>query len=154
MSSSVDPQEAARQLAGLETFRAEIARRAVAPWWYHPSIGVLVGSMIAMLAAPLLWRLVHLAFVFGGAFLLARVSQRRTGVKFNEWRRGPTRWVSAGVAASVLSVGLACVAIVLFFDGHPLVYLVGSLIAALIVSAAGPLTETVFRRQSAEDGRS
>lgn len=145
MTTAVDPAEAARQLADLEQSRAELARRIVAPWWYHPALGLVTASMIAMLAAPLVWRLVHLAFVFGACWLLMRAYKRRTGVWVHGWRAGRTRWVSAGLAAVVLAVGLASVGLWLA-TGEVLIHFVAAGLVAVLVTAAGPLWEAAFRR--------
>lgn len=152
MTTTVDPAEAARQLAALEQYNADLARRVVAPWWYHPALGLVTGSMIAMLAAPLVWRLVHLAFVFGASWLLIQGYKRRTGVWVHGWRAGRTRWVSAGLAALVLTVGLVSVGLWLA-TGETLIHLVSAGVVALAVTAAGPLWEAAFRRDLEQGGR-
>ena len=35
-------------LAEVEAARAELARRAVAPLWYHPALGLLTGGLVAV----------------------------------------------------------------------------------------------------------
>lgn len=152
MPPSVDPAEAARQLADLDASNAEMARRAVAPWWYHPALGLLVGGMIATMAAPLVWRSAYLVVFFPCLLLLMHAYRRRTGVWVNGWRAGRTRFVSGVLAVSVFLIGLASFGLAQLYD-QPFAYLAGGVLTAVVATAAGPLWEVAFRRDLAQGER-
>jgi hypothetical protein len=48
--SPMDPSTAAAQLAELRTDRAQLADRAVPPWWYDPCLGLVVFVLVSAIA--------------------------------------------------------------------------------------------------------
>ena len=48
-----DGQGPAEALAAVRAARADLARRAKAPLWYHPVLGLLTGGLIAVQVFPL-----------------------------------------------------------------------------------------------------
>lgn len=152
MSPSVDPEEAARQLAGLQRSNVEMARRAVAPWWYHPALGGLAGGLIAVQAAPTGFRAAYFALFAVGLILLVQAYRKKTGVWVSGWRAGRTRWVTAVLAALTLGVSLAAIYAAREW-GQPGAYLIGGALLAVAFTIAGPLWEVAFRRDLADGGR-
>lgn len=151
MSPALDPQEAARQLAGLDLSNAELARRAVAPWWYHPALGVLIGGLLAVQAAPLVYRALYFAVYGLGLVLLVHVYRKRTGLWVSGYRAGRTRLVALAAVVVSLAVAGASAFVALTRD-LPAAFVVGGVVVAVVVTAMGPLWEIAFRRDLA-DGR-
>ncbi|MEH0197735.1 hypothetical protein V7S57_21195 [Caulobacter sp. CCNWLY153] len=150
-TSSIDPAEAARMLAEVEAANADLARRARAPIWYHPALGLLTGGLVAVQgqAVPLMLG-AYLVFVVG-LLLLVRAYKRRTGLWINGYRAGRTRWVSVVLAVlTALSVlGSAWLTREHGLAAGPLV--VGAVIA-VIVTIGGFVWEAAFRRDLRDGG--
>ncbi|PLR28019.1 hypothetical protein SGCZBJ_06655 [Caulobacter zeae] len=150
-TSSIDPAEAARMLAEVEAANADLARRARAPIWYHPALGLLAGGLVAVQGQAVLLMLgAYLVFVVG-LLLLVRAYKRRTGLWINGYRAGRTRWVSVVLAVlTALSVlGSAWLTREHGLAAGPLV--VGATIA-VIVTIGGFVWEAAFRRDLRDGG--
>ncbi|NGM49336.1 hypothetical protein G5B46_06935 [Caulobacter sp. 602-2] len=142
---SIDPAEAARMLAKVEAVSTDLARRARAPIWYHPALGLLMGGLVAVQGQsfPVLIGY-YLIFLLGLA-LLVRAYKRHTGMWVSGYRAGRTRWVAVGLAvltalSLLLSAWLA--------REHALVaapFVIGAL-AAGVVTIGGFVWEAAFRR--------
>lgn len=152
MPPSLDPAEAAQQLAGLQQTNAEMARRAVAPRWYHPALGGLAGMLIASNALSSGFRAAAFLLFFAGLVLLVQAYRRHTGLWVSGWRAGRTRWVSGTLGAVMLLVSLGSMVVAREHD-FPAAYLIGGGIVAAACTIAGPLWETAFRRDLADGAR-
>jgi hypothetical protein len=109
-TEQLDPEAA---LAAIADQRREAAERLVTPWWYHPALGLLVGTMVATQAAPTAVRLAVLAGFFVGLAALVRAYQRLTGLWVSGYRRGPAGRRTLALAG----VYLACVLVAIVAGG-------------------------------------
>lgn len=107
MNGSQD--DAARMLAEIQAANSELARRAVAPAWYHPALGLLLGGIIAVQGAPLAMVFGYYLLVGLGCWLLVGAYRRHTGMWVNGYRRGRTRWVAVGLAVLFTAIMLGSV---------------------------------------------
>jgi hypothetical protein len=96
-------------MASIGDARARLARRVVAPAWYHPAFGLLAGGAIAEAEARS-WLIVawSLAAYTVGCGVLSWLNQRRVGLTMRYWD-SRTRAVFAGQAlALAVLVAAAC----------------------------------------------
>jgi hypothetical protein len=103
---TISRDDAARMLAEVQAANAELARRAVAPVWYHPALGLLAGGMVVALNAPAPWAMAYNVVFLVGCGLLVLAYRRKTGLWINGYRKGRTRWIAVG-----LGVGFAALAL-------------------------------------------
>lgn len=148
---SIDPAEAARILAEVEAANADLARRARAPVWYHPALGLLLGGLVAVQGQSILLIIgFYLVFVIGLA-LLVRAYKRHTGMWVSGYRAGRTRWVAVGLAVlTALSIPLSAWLV----REHALVaapFIIGA-VAAGVVTIGGFVWEAAFRRDLRDGG--
>ncbi|MDG2528118.1 hypothetical protein [Caulobacter endophyticus] len=142
---SIDPAEAVHMLAKVKAVSTDLARRARAPIWYHPALGLLMGGLVAVQgqAFPLMIGY-YLAFLLGLA-LLVRAYKRHTGMWVSGYRAGRTRWVAVGLAVlTALSILLSA----WLARDHALAaapFVIGA-IAASAVTIGGFVWEAAFRR--------
>jgi hypothetical protein len=109
---SMDPADAAAQLAALRRNREELADRVVPPWWYDPALGVVVFVILSSISLrdTGLWYVATLVLGLVGLAVLVAAYQRITGVWVSGLRPGRTRrvvrvWMVA--YALVVAVGVA-----------------------------------------------
>ncbi len=139
------PADAARMLAEVNAARTEMARRAVAPVWYHPALGLLVGGLVAVQGQPL-WILGLFYAVFGlGLAGLVRAYRARTGLWVNGYRKGRTMIVSLGMAALVVAIMLGSTWLIRS-HGLTMAPFVAGVLAAIVMTAGGFLWEVAYRR--------
>lgn len=137
--------DTARMLAEVQAANAELARRAVAPVWYHPALGLLAGGMIVVLAAPVAATLIYVLFFALSAGLLVAAYRRHTGLWINGYRKGRTRWVTIAMAATYAVIAVGCLWLARE-RGMTWAPYVGGALVAVVVTAAGFLWEVAFRR--------
>jgi hypothetical protein len=106
---TISRDDAARMLAEVQAANAELAKRAVAPVWYHPALGLLMGGMVLALNASTSWALVYYGVLLVGCALLVLAYRRKTGLWINGDRKGRTRWVAVGLGMAFAVIGLASV---------------------------------------------
>ncbi|MBO9558224.1 MAG: hypothetical protein J7515_06505 [Caulobacter sp.] len=143
--------DAARMMAEIQAANAELARRAVAPGWYHAALGLLMGGLIAVQGAPVP-AIFGYYLVFGlGCWLLFQAYRRRTGMWINGYRAGRTRWVAIGLA---VLFGLIMVSSVHLLRERGLIWApwAGGAIAAVVVTLGGYVWEAAFRRDLRDGG--
>jgi len=105
-----DRAAAAAQLDVLKADRAAMAERAVQPWWYDVSLGLLVFGIFAQRSLDSDWVSAVAAVVFvAGCVALVTWYRRHTGFFVGGLRRGRTRramWVWFAVYLSVVGVAV------------------------------------------------
>jgi hypothetical protein len=109
MESELAPREARAALDVVTASRSEMADRLVTPWWYHPTLGVLLGGFMAVIGVgvPTSVLLGLMVLYFGGIGVLAWAYRRLTGLWVNGFEAGPRSRRSAmrlGAAAIALSL--------------------------------------------------
>ncbi len=139
------PADAARMLAEVNAAKSEMARRAVAPVWYHPALGLLIGGLVAVQGQPL-WILGPYYGVFVlGLVGLVRAYRAHTGVWVNGYRKGRTMIVSLGLAALIVAIMLASTWLVRT-RGLTMAPFIAGVLATLVTTAGGFLWEIAYRR--------
>jgi hypothetical protein len=112
----VGPDEAATALAAIGESRAELADRLVTPAWYHPTLGLLAGGLLACAEFHRWWVFLSATLLYAvGCGVLVSSYRKLTGIWVSGLRKGPAGQVSirlmvalyavAGIAA-VLDLGL------------------------------------------------
>ena len=137
-------EDALRMLAEVEAANADLAERAKAPIWYHSVLGLLMGGLAAIQAAPLPWQFAYFVLFGLGCWLLVKAYIRKTGMWIYGYRSGRTRIVAVGLAT--LCGGLAAVSGWLFHMKHVTnaPFLAGAIIA-VAATAGGFVWEAAFR---------
>ena len=104
--------EAEAQLALIAATRGRLAERLVTPWWYHLSLGALMGVLALAIGLGIGkgWFVVVVAVVVVGEGVLVGAYRRTMGVWAERWDGFPrwALWVASGVAL-VLFVAAAAV---------------------------------------------
>lgn len=144
-------QDTLRMLAEVEAANADLARRAKAPLWYHPALGLLVGALIAVQGQPTSILLAFYAAYIAGLALLVRAYKRHTGLWVSGYRAGRTRWVALGLATLTMIGGVIAVWL-LRERGLTAAPLIFGAIVAVIVTVGGFVWEAAFRADL-RDGR-
>ena len=142
---SITERERLEQLDLIAQTNRQMAERAKAPRWYHAALGVLVGGVVAIQAAPLPWVFASYAVFLVGIALLIRAYRKHTGMWIPGYRAGRTRWVAVGGAAAVAAIMLA--AVWLERDaGVRGAYAAAGVLVAGLVMLKGHLWEKAYRR--------
>lgn len=144
-------EDALRMLAEVEAANADLAKRAKAPLWYHPALGLLIGALIAVQGQPTPILLAFYAAYIAGLALLVRAYKRHTGLWISGYRAGRTRWVALGLAA-LTTIGGVIAVWLLRERGLTSAPLVFGAIVAVIVTIGGVVWEAAFRADL-RDGR-
>jgi len=144
--------ETASMLAEVRAANAELARRAVAPVWYHPALGLLAGGLAVVQAADPPWAGVYYAAFSLGLLLLVAAYKKHTGLWVSGFRPGRTRTVA--IALSVLLVGILLGTSVLArLGGVVWAPYAGGALVTILTTAAGFAWEAALRRDLAEGDR-
>lgn len=144
-------EDTLRMLAEVEAAGADLAERARAPTWYHPALGLLMGGLAAVQAAPLVWQYAYFP-VFGiGVWLLVKAYIRKTGMWIYGYRAGRTRIVAVGLAAFT-GLTMLTSAWLFHFKHLTAAPLVASAAIAVVATIAGFVWEAAFRADL-RDGR-
>jgi hypothetical protein len=148
---TLQKDDAARMMAEVQAANTELARRAVAPGWYHWTLGLLLGGVIAVQGAPLI-AVYGYYLVFGlGCWLLMRAYRRHTGLWINGYRAGRTRWVAVGLAVIFAAIMLGSVYLQ---REHGVAWAgwAGGALVAVVATIGGYLWEAAFRRDLRDGG--
>lgn len=143
--------ETASMLAEVRAANAELSRRAVAPLWYHPALGLLCGGAVAIHAAPIGARLVYMLAFGLGLILLVKAYRRKTGLWVSGFRRGRTRWLTF----SMVPVAMGTLWLTSWLEwerGVQGAFLIGGAGLAVLTTAYGFAWEALFRRDMREGG--
>lgn len=145
-------EDALRMLAELEAANADLAERVRAPVWYHPALGLLMGGLCAVQAAPVPGMYAYYAVFIAGLILLVRAYIKRTGLWVSGYRAGRTRWVSVGLAT--ITTGLMLLSAWLFHTrNETMAPFVFAGLIAVIVTIGGFVWEAAFRADLRDGGR-
>lgn len=145
-------EDALRMLAELEAANADLTKRVRAPAWYHPALGLLMGGLCAVQAAPVPGMLAYYAVFIAGLVLLVRAYIKRTGLWVSGYRAGRTRWVAVGLAT--ITTGLMLLSAWLFHTRkETLAPFVFAGLIAMIVTIGGFVWEAAFRADLRDGGR-
>ncbi|AZS23301.1 MULTISPECIES: hypothetical protein [unclassified Caulobacter] len=145
-------EDALRMLAELEAANADLTKRVRAPAWYHPALGLLMGGLCAVQAAPVPGMLAYYAVFIAGLVLLVRAYIKRTGLWVSGYRAGRTRWVAVGLAT--ITTGLMLLSAWLFHTRkETLAPFVFAGLIAVIVTIGGFVWEAAFRADLRDGGR-
>lgn len=108
---SIMENEAEEQLALIAETRARLADRLVTPWWYHLSLGALMGVLVLAIGLGIGngWFAVVVAVVVVGEGVLVGAYRRTMGVWTETWDGFPrwTAWVAFGVALVLFGASAA-----------------------------------------------
>jgi ABC-type iron transport system FetAB permease component len=109
-SNEIDRDSAAAQLAALRADRVALADRAVAPWWYDVTLGLLLFGFLSSYAFDSLWVTFPALIVFmAGLGALVAAYKRITGIWMNVTWGAMAAWMAVVlpvlVAAFVLAEG-------------------------------------------------
>jgi hypothetical protein len=132
-------------LDAIQAANRQMAARAEVPAWRHAILGVLAGGLVAVQAAPIVWRMAYYAAYCVGLFLFVRAYRRHTGMWIPGYRAGRTRWVAVGAAALVAALFLGAIWAATE-QGLIGAYYAGALLVALCVTAAGHVWQWAYRR--------
>lgn len=141
----------ATMLAEVRAANEELAKRAVAPVWYHPALGLLVGGLMAVQGADLSFVGAYYAAFSIGLVMLVAAYKKHTGLWINGYRSGRTRVVAIGLALTVTLIMLGS----LWLQrsaGVTWAMVLGGAITAIITTAAGFLWEAAFRHDLRKGG--
>jgi len=137
-------EDTLRMMAEVDAANADLAERARAPAWYHPALGLLIGGLCAVQAAPVAVMIGYYVVFLVGLLSLIRAYKRHTGMWIGGYRAGRTRLVAVGLA--VITTGLMLLSVWLFRERHetaaPLIF--GGVIA-VFVTIGGFVWEAAFR---------
>jgi len=104
---ATDREQAAAELAALQSDRAAMAERAMQPWWYDAVLGLATAAFFASYSFWFPWLPIVAAVLFAWVtrWLMAQY-QRITGFWVSGDRPGPTRraWATWLVLAGVVLV--------------------------------------------------
>jgi hypothetical protein len=144
-------EDALRMLAEVEAANADMAERAKAPVWYHPALGLLVGGLAVVQAAPVVWQYAYFPIVGLGVWFLVKSYIRKTGMWVYGYRAGRTRIVA--VALATLTGGTMLSSAWLFHFKHvSYAPFVAGAIIAVVATVAGFVWEAAFRADLKDGG--
>ncbi|HEY8004559.1 MAG TPA: hypothetical protein VIE16_10045 [Phenylobacterium sp.] len=143
--SPITETERLEALSQIAAANREMADRAKAPGWYHWTLGLLIGGIVAVQEAPGLWMLAYYPVFIAGLVFLMRAYKRHTGMWIPGYRAGRTRWVAVGGAVVFAGLMLAAVWLRREMQVQGACLAAGA-IAALLVTAQGYLWEKAYRR--------
>jgi hypothetical protein len=139
--------EAVRALATVALTRAQLADRLVTPGWYHPTLGLLAGCLIASAELDSLALFLATLLIYAvGCGVLVSSYRRLTGVWVSGLRRGPARRVSVLLIGTLYVIaGLS--ALFGLAIGVPGAFVVGGVAAFLAVVVFGRRFDEALRRE-------
>jgi hypothetical protein len=143
----VDGAEAAAALATVDDTRAQLADRLITPVWYHPTLGLLAGGLIAIGELKNIAVFVAALLVYAvGSGVLVSSYRRLTGIWVSGMRRDRVGRISLQligtlyvIAGSAAVLGLAV--------GVPGAFLAGGVVAFVAVVVLGRRFDDALRRE-------
>lgn len=144
-------EDALRMLAEVEAANADMAERAKAPVWYHPALGVLMGGLAAIQAAPLPLQYGYFLVAGLGVWLLVKAYVRKTGMWVYGYRAGRTRIVAV-VLATLTGAMVAYSGYAFHFKHLTTAPLIAGVLIAIAATIGGFVWEAAFRADL-RDGR-
>jgi hypothetical protein len=141
------PDEAVRALVTVELTRAQLADRLVTPVWYHPTLGLLAGGLIASAELDNLALFLSALLIYAvGCGVLVSSYRRLTGVWVSGLRRGPAGRVSVLLLGALYVIaGLSAVSGLAL--GIPGSFVIGGAAAFVAVVMLGRRFDEALRRE-------
>jgi ABC-type iron transport system FetAB permease component len=128
-SNEIDRDSAAAQLAALRADRVALADRAVAPWWYDVTLGLLLFGFLSSYAFDSLWVTFPALIVFmAGLGALVAAYKRITGIWMNVTWGAMAAWM-----AVVLPVLIAAFVLAEGFDQRWAMVVAGAVLGVAVV---------------------
>ncbi len=128
-SNEIDRDTAAAQLAALRADRVALADRAVAPWWYDVTLGLLLFGFLSSYAFDSLWVTFPALVVFLlGLGVLVGAYKRITGIWVNVTWGAMAAWM-----AVVLPVLVTAFVLAEGFDQHWAMVVAGAVLGLAVV---------------------
>lgn len=146
-------EDALRMLAEVQAANADMAQRAKAPIWYHPALGLLMGGLAAVQAAPVAWQYGYFVVVGIGVWLLVKAYTRKTGMWVYGYRAGRTRIVAVSLA-TLTGATMLTSSWLFHFKHVTFAPFVAGVIVATAATVAGFVWEAAFRKDLSEGGAS
>jgi len=143
--SHISERERLDALEAIASANRRMAERVRAPGWFAPTLGVLVGGLLAVQELPLPWVFGYEAVALVALSLLVAAYRRHTGMWVPGYRAGRTRWVAVGAAVTFVAVFLGCVWFNRTTGIHGVCALGGATIAGLVI-VKRRLWEEAYRR--------
>lgn len=152
MESQMAPREARAALEAVADSRAEMADRLVTPWWYHPTLGILLGGLMAVIGVgvptAVFWA--SMVLYFGGILALAGAYRRMTGIWVDGFGIGPrSRRSATRLGATAIALALVGAVFGLGFD-LPWVPVGCGVVLAAVMTVWGRRFDTILRDELRE----
>jgi hypothetical protein len=146
-TGTIGGAEAAEALATVDDTRAQLADRLITPVWYHPTLGLLAGGLIAIAELKNLAVFVAALLVYAvGCGVLVSSYRRLTGIWVGGLRRGPAGRISIQlIGALYVIAGVA--AVLGLAVGVPGAFLAGGVAAFVSVVVFGRRFDDALRRE-------
>lgn len=141
--------EHAEALSALNAKRqaeAQMARAATCPPWRHAVFGLLMGGLVASFAFDFLIRTAILIAVLVAMPLIIQADRKRMGMFINGYRRGKTRFVTAGILMLWLPLYAISVHSALSLHDRAMPLILGA-VAFVIGTIGSVLWQHVFVRE-------
>jgi len=126
---------------------SQLADRLITPVWYHPTLGLLAGGLIAIAELRNLAVFIAALLVYAvGCGVLVSSYRRLTGVWVSGMRRGPAGRISIQLVGTLYVIaGLA--ALLGLAAGVPGAFLAGGVVAFVAVVLLGRRFDDALRRE-------
>lgn len=147
MNETGNPQEA---LSAARAAQVDMVRRATGQGWYHWSLGLLMGGLTMVQAAPVALRLPLIGAVILGLGLLVHAYRRRTGVWVSGLRPGGTLGIALAMGL-VVALGQAA-SFSAWLNGGAARGLPIAVAVFVIVTALGYAWDAVYRADMGVSG--
>jgi hypothetical protein len=140
-----ETDDAVRALATVEQSRAEMADRLLTPVWYHPTLGLLAGGLLASAELDNLFLFLAALLVYAvGCGVLVSSYRRLTGIWVSGLRRGPAGRISL-LLIGILYVIAGLSALCGLALGLPGAFVVGGAAAFVAVVVLGRRFDEALR---------
>ena len=145
-TGTIGGDEAAEVLATVGDTRSEPADKVITPGWYHPTLGLLAGGLIAIAELKNLAVFIAALLVYAvGCGVLVSSYRRLTGIRVGGLRRGPAARISVQLIGTLYVIAGLAVLLGLVL-GVPGAFLAGGVAAFVAVVVLGRRFDDALRR--------